>query len=87
MQRFSQQFLPVSFNSVWIRNTIRNIGENEIQLRNNNSLQLPPSRLSLTDRLPTSNFAKAWEQFPDEHIKFVRKKPEFDAKLKKILYQ
>ena len=84
MQRFSQQFLPVSFNLVWVRNTIRNIGENEIQLRNNNSLQLPLSRLSLTDRLPTSNFAKSWEQFPDEQIKFIRKKTEFDAKLKKF---
>ena len=33
MQRFVQNFLPTSFNDTWIRNAIRNIGENEIQLR------------------------------------------------------
>ena len=27
-------FLPISFCDTWIRNSIRNIGENEIQLRN-----------------------------------------------------
>ena len=74
MHRFSQKFLPASFNQVWIRNEIRNIGDNEIQLRNSNRLQLPPSRIALTDRLPTFNFARTWEQFPDEQIKFVRKK-------------
>ena len=84
MHRFSQKFLPASFNQVWIRNEIRNIGENEIQLRNNNRLQLPPSRIAMTDRLPTFNFARTWEQFPDEQIKFVRKKIEFDLKLKKF---
>jgi len=84
IQRFTQQFLPSSFNLIWFRNDIRIIGENEIQLRNNNQIQLPPSRLALTDRLPTSNFVRLWEQFPDEQIKFIRKKSEFDSKLKKF---
>ena len=35
VQRFPQGFLPVSFNETWVRNAVRNIGENEIQLRNN----------------------------------------------------
>ena len=82
MQRFVQGFLPPSFSQIWTRNNIRNIGENEIQLRNTNGLQLPPSRLVLTDRLPTFSFAKTWDQFPDENIKFIRKKIEFDNKLK-----
>jgi len=82
MQRFTQEFLPVSFNLVWVRNNIRNIGENEIQLRNNNRIQPPPSRLAMTDRLPTASFARIWEQFPDEQIKIIRKKSEFDLKLK-----
>ena len=42
MHRFTQDFLPASFNQVWVRNNIRNIGENEIQLRNSNRIQAPP---------------------------------------------
>ena len=82
MQRFVQGFLPPSFSQIWTRKNIRNISENEIQLRNTNRLQLPPSRLVLTDRLPTFSFAKIWDQFPDKNIKFIRKKIEFDNKLK-----
>ena len=82
MQRFIQGFLPPSFSQIWTRNNICNIGENEIQLRNTNRLQLPPSRLVLTDCLPTFSFAKIWDQFPDKQIKFIRKKIEFDQKLK-----
>ena len=82
MHRFSQKFLPASFDRVWIRNNVRNIGENEIQLRNNDRLRLPPSRLALTDRLPTYDFARTWELFPDEQIKFVRNKNSFDQQLK-----
>jgi len=82
MQRFTQKFLPSSFDRVWVRNSIRNIGENKIQLRNDNRLRLPLSRLSLTDRLPTYDFARTWELFPDEQIKFIRKKNIFDQQLK-----
>ena len=82
MHRFSQNFLPASFERVWIRNNVRNIGENEIQLRNNDRLRLPPSRLALTDRLPTYDFARTWEPFPDEQIKFVRNENSFDQQLK-----
>ena len=84
MHRFSQNFLPSSFDQVWIRNDIRNIGENKIQLWNNSRLQLPPSRTALTDRLPTFSFARTWEQFPDEQIKFIRKKIKFEIKFKKF---
>ena len=79
MQRFSQNFLPASFDQVWIRNDICTIGKNEIQLRNHNRFQLPPSRTALTDRLPTVNFERIWEQFLDEQIKFIRKKTESDS--------
>ena len=36
MKRFSQNFLPESFRETWVRNSLRNIGENEIQLGNFN---------------------------------------------------
>ena len=84
MHRFSQNFLPTSFDQVWSQNNVRTIGENEIQLNNQNQFQLPPSRTALTNRLLTCNFARTWEQFPDEQIKFIRKKTEFDSKLKKF---
>ena len=84
LQRFSQELLPESFNKIWLRNTIRNIGENEIQLRNNNQFTNPPSHLALTDRLPTYSFINAWESFPAENLKIIRNKIEFDKKLKKF---
>ena len=68
MHSFPQKFLPASFDRVWIRNNVRNIGENEIQLRNNDRLRLPPSGPALTDHLPTYDFARFWELFPDEQI-------------------
>ena len=82
MHRFRQNFLPESFNLIWNRNSIRTIGENEIQLRNHDQILLPPSRLALTNRLPTCCFPRLWEQFPDEEIKFIRNRTEFDNKLK-----
>ena len=71
MQRFKQKFLPASFDDTWVLNNIRNIGENDIQLRNHDQLQ--PVH---------SNLASLWQDFPDEQIKIIRKIPEFDTKLK-----
>ena len=82
MQRFSQNFLPSSFNDIWLRNSIRNIGENEIQLRNFAQLQNVHSNLTKLDIFPLYNFPKIWENFTDEQIKILRKKSEFDHKLK-----
>ena len=85
MHRFSQKFLPSSFNDTWIKNSIRNIGENEIQLQNFNQLQHAHSSLSSLDVFPLYNFPKLWQEFPDEQIKIVRKPIEFDIKLKNTL--
>ena len=84
MQRFTQQYLPELFNDVWVKNSIRNIGENEIQLRNVNQLQIAASTMTSLDILPLFDFPKIWERFPDEQIKILRKKTEFDTKLKKF---
>ena len=83
MQRFTQNFLPESFNDTWVRNAIRNIGENEIQLRNSDQLQIVDSNLASLDVFPLFNFPKIWQDFPDEQLKFTRKTAEFDLKLKK----
>ena len=82
MQRFSQQFLPDSFNNTWVRNDIRAIGENEIQLRNHADLQPNFSTYFTLDKFPLYNYPKIWQNFSDEQIKFIRNKNEFDTKLK-----
>ena len=84
MQRFWQDFLPTSFNDTWARNAIRNIGDNDIQLRNFNQLQPIHSNLSSLDVFPLFNFPKLWQEFPNEEIKIIRKTADFDVKLKKI---
>ena len=82
MQRFVQKNLPISFNDTWAYNSIRNIGENEIQLRNNLEIQFQHSSLAKLDIFPLYNFPKLWHTFPDEQIKIIRKTSEFDNKLK-----
>ena len=82
MHRFKQGFLPSPFNDTWITNAIRNIGENDTQLRNHDQLQRIHSNLSNLDLFPLFNFPKIWQDFPDEQIKILRKISEFDSKLK-----
>ena len=82
MQRFKQNFLPSSFEETWVFNDIRNIGENDIQLRNHEQIQPVHSTLTSLDIFPLFNFPKIWQDFPDEQIKITRKTTEFDAKLK-----
>ena len=82
MQRFTQNLLPCSFNDTWVKNAIRNIGENEIQLRNRFQLQNFYSNLARLDSFPLYSFPKIWESFPSEQIKIIRKISDFDAKLK-----
>ena len=82
MQRFSQKMLPISFNDIWVKNNVRNIGENEIQLRNYNQLQPVHSTIAKLDIFPLYNYPKIWQDFPNEQIKIIRKTAEFDQKLK-----
>jgi hypothetical protein len=82
MQRCVQKFSRVSFEDVWIRNSIRREGENEILLRNNDLIHIPFSRLASTDKQPLISFPRLWENFPDVQLKFIRNKNEFDSKLK-----
>ena len=60
MQRFTQQYLPESFDHVWVRNAIRNISETEIQLRNANQLQIEIAASTMTslDILPLFDFPR-----------------------------
>ena len=55
---------------IWVYNSIRNIGENEIQLRNHLQLENHHSTLAKLDIFPLYNFPKLWQLFPYEQIKF-----------------
>ena len=67
MHRFIQGFLPASFNETWVRNVVRNIGENEIQLRNRDHLQNIHSNLVSLDTFPLFSYPKIWQDFRDEN--------------------
>jgi hypothetical protein len=54
-------------------------------LRNSNDLNIPFSRLHSADRQPLFAFPAIWERLTDIQLKFIRKKTEFDTKLKKYL--
>ena len=58
MHRFTQNFLPPSFNDTWVMNAVRNIGENDIQLRNHDQLQPIYSNLNNLDLFPLFNFSE-----------------------------
>ena len=84
MQRFTQGFLPVSFNETWVRNAVRNIGENEIQLHNRDHLQNIHSNFVTLDTFPLFSYPKMWQDFLNENIKIIRTISSFDSKLKKF---
>ena len=64
-----------------MRNSIRNIGANEIQLRNHAQLLNFHSNLTKLDIFPLYSFPKI-EDFPVQSIKIIQKKIEFDNKPK-----
>jgi hypothetical protein len=82
MQKFSQGFLPSSFDDTWVSNKIRRAGQNQIELRNNDDLNIPFARLSSTLRHPLCSFPKIWDSFENEQIKFTRNIIEFNKVLK-----
>ena len=85
MQHLQQKFLPDIFSEAWIYNSVREIGENSIVLRNMGQLRVPFARISMVEKLPLVSFPTIWEKFPDENIKFIRNKIEFNEKLKTYL--
>jgi len=82
MQKFTQGFLPSSFDDVWISNKIRRAGQDQVELRNNDDINIPFARLASTQRQPLTGFPKIWSSFPDERIKFIRNVVEFNHELK-----
>ena len=83
MQQFSQGFLPSCFNDTWQTHAIRNPGIDHIVLRNNEDYVVPFARLSSTALHPLTFFPKNWQNFPEDRIKFIRNKIEFNSEPKK----
>ena len=67
MQRFKQGFLPAAFDDTWTSNAIKREGQNQICLRNNNNLYIPPARLSQTLNHPLTNLPRIWESIAEVH--------------------
>jgi len=82
MQRFTQGFLPISFEDTWVSNRIRRADQDQIELRNAEELNIPFARLTSTERHPLCSFPKLWAAFEDEQIKFTRNIVEFNSLLK-----
>ena len=82
MHRFVFNFLPDSFTDTWIVNRIRRNDQSHVELRNDNRFYLPFVRTNQLKLHPLISFPSLWEEFPDESIKFIREKIEFNYKLK-----
>ena len=59
----------------------------EIELRNEDNLYIPMARTNLIALQPLIAFPRIWESFPDDRIKFIRNKIEFNLELKNYFLQ
>ena len=83
MQNYVQGFLPSSFNNMWTTNRERRENEAQVMLRNDDEINIPFARTKLICLQPLILLPKLWTEFPDERIKFLRNKIEFNVELKK----
>ena len=75
--------MPRSFNNMWPRrgDLIANYN-----LRNDDNLTIPASRISLVERLPYCSLPTLWNNFNDiDNIRNSLTKKQFISKLKKCL--
>jgi hypothetical protein len=82
MQQFSQGFLPTSFSNTWVTNAIRRVDQPQIELRNRDNFNIPFTRTAFLDKHPLFAFPRIWDEFPDQNIKFIRNRFEFNTELK-----
>lgn len=83
MHKYTQGFLPISFNNIWINNATRH-QDLVLQLRNYQALYVPPARLKTTENHPYHSFPRSWATFDNHDIKLQREKVLFNSKLKNI---
>jgi len=78
-----KNLLPVALQSMWITNNERRLNQSQVVLRNSAAaLHIPLASSQFTSKHPLTTFPQLWADFPDESIKFIRNKLEFNRKLK-----
>ncbi len=82
IHRYKFNLLPSSFNNFWTLNAERNIGSNQLQLRNNDDFSLPLPRLTTVKNLPYYSLPSLWNSFPNNDIKTTQSHTLFDSKLR-----
>ena len=79
------QFSPTAFNNTWITTVEQRFRDNNPEivynLRNNNDLYIPPSRLKSMARFPLYNLPCLWNSLP-EHLRAIPTKQLFKSNLK-----
>jgi exonuclease III len=83
MYEYLNNLLPRSFNNMWPRRGELNGNYN---LRNNNNLTVPFSRINLVERLPLCSLPSTWNSFNDrDNIKNAINLNQFKKQLKKCI--
>ena len=67
---------------MWTTNNIRRQNQVQAVLRNHDLLHIPLALSFTTSKHPLTTFPQLWADFPDESLKFIRNKKEFNLKLK-----
>lgn len=81
-------FLPTLYTNYWPTNRVhRNAQDNDFELRNDNDLHFPPSRLKSFEIFPYFNLPRIWTNFNSlyPNISIIRDKSKFKTFLKNHL--
>jgi len=84
--------LPVSYNNMWEINPYveENMGREpelvQVQLRPRGYFVHKYSRLATNDKFPLYNLTRLWDNFPDQIIKNLNSKEQFNGNLKRFYF-
>jgi hypothetical protein len=84
MHRYITNRVPVAFANTWTFNSNRQIGLNNINLRNQNLFQVPVANIKSLERIPYFLFPRIWNGFDNEAIKSIQTCNLFDENLKQM---
>ena len=89
MQQYRQGFLPTAFNRIWITNQERIYQDDEDEAANvqhilssHDRLYTPSTHLTTSTKHPLYNLPKTWIEFPNDNIKVMSNRNEFNFALK-----
>ena len=82
IQNYLHGSLPRAFAGTWSSNQERRGAELHVSLRNNEDLYVPLARTITADRMPVTEFPRAWNNFTEKQIKQEQSTKIFKTKLK-----